>query len=461
MPEEYSSQTTTTTEPVQTSSMTPKKLKKLCEKLAVKAMRYNENQAYFRGANPPIFQPLPKSAPDNRIPIPYATKALMQYGGYMGKVGTIVYSGDYYENTLKPIFDYNDESLLTYSEMQEAMKHGWAYEVIWLDKDGSEVNLACIPNNQGYPIYSDDLKKKLTGFIWVREVEGDEDKKTCLLTYWDAYNQEEWTKSEKDAEWVFVSSIPHAGQGIVPVNIGQINKDGTNLIEHVKPLIDFVDKLFSADVANESERFSNALLLFADRLDQITQDDQGLTFRDKLKEIGVIDGLNDDPQKKVQYLVRDIPVEFLKFAYETADKLIHDDLPLIDASSDKVGADTTGIALEWKTWPFELRCADIEAWFSRFLQNRVYIIAKMKGNLNATATDESYKVDIRFVRNLPRNVTEMVDNFTKVSPDGLSLETALKLLPADLVGDPRKEIARIKAEKPEEVIPPKVTPIAS
>jgi hypothetical protein len=48
----------------------------------------------------------------------------------------------------------------------------------------------------------------------------------------------------------------------------------------------------------------------------------------------------------------------------------------------------------------------------------------------------------------------MVDNFTKVSPDGLSLETALKLLPADLVGDPQKEIARIKAEKPEEVIPP-------
>jgi SPP1 family phage portal protein len=434
--------------------MTSKELKKYHEKMELKCRKYQENISYFLGLNPPIFQPLPKSAPDNRIPIPYGTKALMQYGGYMGKVGTISYAGDYYETVLKAIFDFNDEALITYSELQEAMKHGTVYELVWLDKNGSEVNFKDIPFDQGLPIYSDDLKKALTGFVWMREIENDEDE-IYLATYWDQYNQEEWTKKEKDKDWTFVSTTPHAGQGIVPVNIGQINKDGTNLIEHVKSLIDFVDKLFSTDVANESERFSAALLLFADRLDQITVDEQGLTFRDKLKEIGVIDGLGDDPVKKVQYLTRNIPTEFIKFAFETADMLIHNNLPLIDASADKMGSDTAGVALEWKTWPFELRCADIEAWFSRFLQNRIYIISKMLGNIKANG-GEVTKVDIRFTRNLPRNVTEMVDNFVKVSPDGLSIETALKLLPADIMeGGIMEEVKRIKADMPDEVMPVK------
>jgi len=345
--------------------------------------------------------------------------------------------------------------LITYSELQEAMKHGTVYELVWLDKNGSEVNFKDIPFDQGLPIYSDDLKKTLTGFVWIREIEGEDENDTYLATYWDQFNQEEWTKKEKDKDWTFVSTAPHAGQGIVPVNIGQINKDGTNLIEHVKSLIDFVDILFSGDMANESQRYSAALLLFAERLDTITTDESGRTMVDRLKEINALDGLGDDPAKKVQYLVRDIPTEFIKFCFDTADMLIHNNLPLIDASADKMGSDTAGVALEWKTWPFELRCADIEAWFSRFLQNRIYIIAKMLGNIQAKG-GEVTKVDIRFTRNLPRNVTEMVDNFVKVSPDGLSIETALKLLPADIMeGGVLEEVKRIKAERPEEVMPKK------
>ena len=426
--------------------MTSDQLKKYVEKIELKERKYQENTSYFAGLNPPIFQPPPKSAPDNRIPIPYGTKALQQYGGYMGKVGTITYAGDYFENTLKTIYNFNDEALTTYSELQEAMKHGSVYELIWLDKDGTEVHFHDIPFDQGLPIYSEDLKKRLIGFIWERDLEDE----TCVATYWDEYNQQDWTKSESGKEWIPGPIVPHAGQGIVPVNIGQINKDKSNLIEHVKPLIDFVDKLFSGDVANESERFGNALMLFADRLDQITVNEQGQTFRDLLKEIGVIDGLGDDPAKKVQYLTRNIPTDFISFAYQTADTLIHKMIPILDAEDDKAG-DTSGVALQWKTWPFELRCADIEAWFSRFLQNRIYIIAKMLGTIGKGS--EAYKVDIRFVRNLPRNVTEMVDNFTKVAPKGLSMETALKLLPADLVGDLEEELARIAKEEPEDKMP--------
>jgi SPP1 family phage portal protein len=435
--------------------MTTKELDKYADIITAKNRLYQENQAYFRGLNPPIFQPLPKSAPDNRIPVPYGTKALMQYGGYMGKVGNVSYSGKFFDSRLKVIFDFNDEALLTYSELQEAMKHGTVYELVWMDKNGSEVNLKDIPFSQGLPIYNDDLKKVLVGFIWKREIEDETGQKLELITYWDAFNQQEWSKKDKDKDWTAGESKPHAGRGIVPVNIGQINKDGTNLIEHVKPLIDFVDMLFSGDVANESQRYSAALLLFAEKLDTITTDESGRTMIDRLKEINALDGMGEDPAKKVQYLVRDIPVDFIKFAFETADMLIHNNLPLIDASADKMGSDTAGVALEWKTWPFELRCADIEAWFSRFLQNRIYIIAKMVDNISVggTQNSEAYKVDIRFTRNLPRNVTEMVDNFSKVAPGGLSMETALKLLPADIVGDIAEEVARIKDERPEEVMP--------
>jgi SPP1 family phage portal protein len=429
--------------------MTNEQLNKVCEKIEAKESWYSERTAYAKGFNPVVFQPLPKPAPDYRIAVPVIKKAMSFYSGYFMKSGAITYEGDYYDTTLQPIFDENDEQLVSSLEFQDALKFGHTYELLWVDNNGKEKNFYPIPAEQGMPVYSDDLRKKLIGFYWLREIEEDE-KEVYVLTYWDDKTQMEWRKKEGDKNWVQSPDVPHAF-GEVPVNIGQIAEDGSNLFDHVKDLLDLYDVLISGDIANESQRYANALILFAERLDTITTDESGRTMVDRLKEINALDGLGDDPAKKVQYLVRNIPTDFIKFACETIMAMITDLLPLPNMESDKVGGTLTGVAQAYRLLPFEFKVADIEANWSRFLQNRIYLLSAVTKGLGGS-DDGSRDVTIKFTRNLPRNLSEIADIVSKLV-GVVSEETLLRLFPADIIPDVKEEMKRIKAEKPEETMP--------
>lgn len=426
--------------------MTNEELNKICEKIESKDRWYKERDAYAKGLNPPVFQPLPKPAPDFRIAIPVVKKALSFYAGYFMKSGAITYEGDYYETVLKPIFDENDEQLVSSLEFQDALKFGHTYELLWVDKNGTEKNFYPIPAEQGMPVYSGDLRKTLVGFYWLREL-ADE---TEVLTYWDSSAQYEWRKAKDGKDWIEEKPVPHAF-GQVPVNIGKIAEDGSNLFDHVKDLLDLYDVLISGDIANESQRYANALILFAERLDTITTDESGRTMVDRLKEINALDGLGDDPNKKVSYLVRNIPTDFIKFACDTIMAMITDLLPLPNMESDKVGGTLTGVAQAYRLLPFEFKVADIEANWSRFLQNRIYLLAAVTKGLGGS-DDGSRDVTIKFTRNLPRNLAELADIVSKLVGI-VSEETILGMFPADIIPDVKAEIERIDAEKPEETMP--------
>lgn len=423
-------------------------LNKIAEKIEHKEKWFQERQCYATGANPVIFQELPKSAPDFRIPVPFVKKALQQYSGYMVKAGTITYTGKYYDSTLKPIYYANDEALVTSMCFSDALKFGTCYELHWTDNNGSEKQFYPIPTEQGKPVYSDDLKKKLIGFYWLREIE-DDDKETYVLTYWDDTTQYEWRKPEGAKEWTAQQEVKH-GYGQVPVNIGHIAEDKSNLFDHCKELIDLYDKLISGDVANESQRYVNALLLLADKMDDVTVDETGRTMVDRLRELMMLDGLGDDPGKKVAYLTKDIPTAFIEFACKTIYDLIHDMMPMIDARDDNLVA-TSGIAMRYKMMPFEYKCADIEANFNRFLYNRMYMIAGVTKSLGGSA-DGVFDVDIKWTRNLPENATEIADIATKLYgtlPD----EIWIQLFPTSIVPDKALALKLMEANKPEVVIP--------
>lgn len=407
-------------------------IQKLVDNHNQRVPRLLNQRAQALGNNPGILRPLAKPDPDNRVPIPIARQAVNFVTGYMGRPGSVVYSGDYYENTLKPIYDANDEALLTAGELEDACIHGACYELHWLDESGEKMFYP-VPPEQGIPIYSNDLKPKLTGFVWYRTVDDLE-----MATAYDEVKRYDFERKEKD--WVFRGEKAH-GYGRVPVNVGMIDRDGRNLFDHVLPIMDSIDKLASADVMNEADRYSSALLAMAERLDVDSKDDQGRTMVDRLKELRLIDGLGDgDVRGKIAFITKDLPVDFIKFAIEFLERMARESLQIPNMMDPKFG-ESSGIAKAFQLLPLEYLSSRIEAHFSRFLYNRIYLIAGIGTALAEDATGAK-EVQISFKRNLPYDLVEL-STVVSTLKGIVSDETLLKLFPSQVVPDVDEELTRL------------------
>jgi SPP1 family phage portal protein len=423
--------------------MTTDQIKKYVDKIQSNAGRYKDQKAYAIGNNVSIYRPLPKSSPDNRKPIPFARRAVAMIKGYMAKPGNIVYTGEYYTSTLAEIYNANDEEIITANEFEDALVHGSCYELHWMT-EGVKYFYP-VPVEQGCPVYSDDLKPKLIAFVWHRVLEDETEIATC---YDDTYAQDFVYSSQAGKKtWIAQEPQPH-GYGVVPVNVGQIDRDKRNLFDHVLPLIDLYDKLMSEDIGNELERFNAAIMLMANRIDATSTDETGRTMVDRLKELRLLDGVAEDGtdvRNKVAFVGRDIPTAFISFASTQIERLIYEMLMIVNPNDDNF-ATASGVAQAYKLLGMEYLCASIESYFGMFLQNRIKIISGIDSTINGTSGVND--VSISFKRNLPHNLTEIADNIAKLT--GLvSTETLLKMLPTSVVPDIEEELERIEASKPE------------
>jgi SPP1 family phage portal protein len=421
-------------------------IKEYINQVSMKAARHKMQKAYYTGNNVAILQPEPKHDPDYRKPIPFARHAVNVVTGYMAKPGNIKYSGPYYDRVLKPLYWIQDEDLLTANELEDCLIYGECYELHWLDEQGQK-NFEPIPVWQGLPVYDNDIRPKLKAFLWVRDMADG----SGLATVYTETDRQDFYREPNGQEFKPLNvPMPH-GYKQVPVNIGKVNRDKRNLFDHVLPLIDLYDKLISEDVANEAARFNAAILLMAQRIDAISQDDAGMTAIDRLKELRLIDDLGEggDVRSKVGFVGRDIPTGFIEFATRTVERLIYEQLQIVNPNDDNF-ATASGVAQKYKLLGMEYLCASIEAYFARFLQNRIKLISGISGQLNES-TDGSSDVQIAFDRNLPQNMQEIVDQVTKL--EGIvTRRTQLKMLPAGMLESVEAELEALEEEAPKMLI---------
>jgi SPP1 family phage portal protein len=433
------------------TGMNAETLKKLIDKHKMCIPKYLEQKAYAIGNNPPIFMPRPKPSPDNRIAIPYIYSELQFVKGYMFKAGNTKYTGDYYDNILKPIYDMNEEELINADEGEEWLKHGVVYELHWTE-DGKKYFWP-VPVEQAIAIYDDKLKKSLVGFIYYRCT----DDETETATYYDATSYTDWTTAKDKDKWVAGPTVAH-GYKQVPVNVQTLTKDGRNFFDHVRGLINLLDKLLSEDVANEAERFNAALLLMKNRISTIA-DEHGLSDVDKIKLTRIIDQLDGDSPVKdqVDFLIRDIPVQFIEFAFKKAEGLLHQNLTGLDPGDDRQTADnSSGFALLLKLFRFELQCASYESRWIRFLQNRIRLISGITDSTSVSEVKGANDVTITMSRNLPVNMQVLADVASKLV--GILPEKAvLGLFPTDILGMSTEDaLKELDSEKPDLMTAPPI-----
>jgi len=400
--------------------------------------RINVQAAYVKGTNPSILAPAPKEEPDNRIPVPFARRAINMVLGYMFKEGNIVYSGDGYDDALKYTFDANDEGLLDLELAATALAHGTAWELHWTE--GSKDQFAQIPAIQCIAIYDDSLKPKLEGFI--RHWQGKD--KVFHAHYYDDTTMQSWV-SDTGAMWTLELEEAH-GYGRVPVVKFAMSSDGSNLFDHVAALIDFYDKIMSEDFANELAKFASSYMLMSGMLDDSVAED-GETEIDKLKRTKLFQNLSGDKSifDQIGFLTKDINAAFIDSAADRTERLIYEMMQLFNPNDDTF-VQASGVAQKYKLLGFEYLCTTIATYFSIGLQDRIALIKGIDANLSAGNNATNTDVTIKFNRNLPDDIAQLAQ-IAATLKDILSDETILKLFPSYIVEDAEEEMRRVGDQK--------------
>ena len=420
--------------------MTSDQLKEIITSHKPSSVRYYDQKAYKIGVNSAIYQYPKQSAPDNRVPVPFVRRAVKITKGYFAKVGNITYTDDakWFEDNLADIYDANNEELETASMFEDALTYGRAWELHWFDAENG-FQFTILPVDQCIPIWSDDVKPVLIGFVWYRKT-GDKE----IATFYDDKEYAEFNKYGEDWALDAERSGKHL-YGAVPVLQATIDRDGRNLFDHCLPLIDFYDKMASM-VANEHEKFAESILLLRDAIDGVTKDENGMTDVDKLEKWRVLDKLGDNVASAAAYLERNVNDTFIQNTLDRTERLIYEMLCLFNPNDDGF-ATASGVAQAYKLLGFELSVADMESYFSQFLQARIKLIAGHKSG-RVTVLENADFVTIHFARNLPFDIERMatVASILSGGKQVLSTETILKLFPATIIDE--NEAEKVAKENP-------------
>lgn len=396
---------------------------------------------YIIGKNPPILSQPVKPNPDNRVPVPFANKIIKTLQGYAYRPGYITYTTDNeYVNTLKDIFDSNDEELLTSELAFDAMGYGRGYEVLRIDPDLGIKQYRINPL-EGIAIYDSTLARNLVAFI--NEVKTDDDEELRTIYYAD-YIQE-YSKPVGGGGYVLMNEFEHPF-GDVPAIEYRVSRDFEPVYVQLLPMMNEFDKIISSAYADERERFADAYLRLLDYLDDETNEN-GQSAIDMIRERRVFEGLGRNGETKSVHDAVDFLVKPSRGAdaAEEADR-IHGLIYEMGQVIDTYDADfrtASGIALMFRILPMEWLCASQDTYFDQGLQRRITMVGNALQSLGRTTPEE---VTIQHHRNIPVDV-QSVATSAGLLKGILSDETIIGLFPADIVPDKDEEMKRIAEER--------------
>lgn len=427
---------------IRNEELTEKQLIEIESRVMYRDSQQRRWNNYLIGDNPTILRAAAKPDPDNRVPVPFARKIVRTLKGYMFKPGYISYSteGDY-SDTLKDIFDRNDEELLTAEIAKDALSSPETYEIVRVGEDLNDIRLYHVPYSKGYPVYDDTLSKNLVAFVHYETIDdGIEIIYNRTLYYDDRYI--EYQRIGVAGRWQIVDERQHPF-GAVPVSIYKSTDDELPVFQSVLPMIDEHDKVISSAYADERERFANSLLILLDKLVTGDADERAATL-EQLKNNRILQdmGRNENVsrvQDAVAFLTKPSRGSDTAEEADRLERLIYDMSMVINPTDESFGS-ASGIALRYKLLPMEFLAADIEAYFSRGLQNRIELIGNALDELVGVQPET---VTIHWRRNLPTDLFNLAEIATRLKGI-ISDQTILQQFPADIIPDVGAELERME-----------------
>jgi SPP1 family phage portal protein len=405
--------------------------------------KYRINKRYALGQNPTIMDKDEKPAPDNRVPVPFARKAVATLQGYAAKDGYITYSsddegGEYAAGLKREVLDPNDEELQTSELFADSLTAGHAYEILRVD-EALRIKMYRINPGKGLMVYDNTLARNPIAFCHLDSEEvlkGDKIVEQDVMT---VYYAGFFIEMRRDGS-AWIPGEPQAHPfGSVPAIKYVCNQDELSLFEQVKALIDEHDKIISSDYANELERFANAYMLLAKEVSQGDFDEiKAKRVFDGLKAMGETGSVSDS----VAFLTKPSRGGDVAEAADRFERLIYEMMMVINPADETFGG-SSGIALAYKVLPMEWLAASCMAYFTKGLQRRIELIGAALQELRGLQPET---ITIHQRRNLPIDTASLAS--VAVTLKGVvSDETILRLFPADIIPDVQAELERLSLQR--------------
>ena len=368
--------------------------------------------------------------PNNKIANSYASYITDTLVGYfVGK--PISYSGNDTNvlNELQMIFEYNDEADENAELAKNASIYGVAYELLYMNEN--VVRFKSLDPKECIPIFDDTLDNNLLAFIrYYDNYDVVQDKTITIIEVITDKETVRYSTTSTLGNLTFIESYPHYF-GMVPIAIYKNNEEESGDFEQVISLIDAYDKLES-DSLNDFEYFVDAYLA----LYGFTAEPEDIA---QMKENRVL--LMDEGTSS-EWLIKDTSDNNIENIKNRIDADIHKFAKCPNLADKEFASNASGVAIKFKLLGTENKVAIKERKFKRGLQQRLELLANIKGVL-ANGFDWR-SIDIIFTRNIPANDTDIA-NMVNTLSGIVSEETLLAQIP--FVEDVAGEIERLDKEK--------------
>jgi SPP1 family phage portal protein len=320
---------------------------------------------------------------------------------------------------------------------KEAMIKGLSHLMPYQNEEGLTMIMRVSPED-AILVYKNSSTKEVKWFIRLYSIDTEDTDRTTHYaevydeTGCDVFKCEEGGKLATNG-YVFTERKPHI-YGRVPVATMYNNEERMSDLERVESLVNDYDKVLS-DISNEFEAFRNAYLM----LKNMTV---GTDSVQKLKEEGIIEVMENGD---VKFITKEIQTEHLENHLNRLSANIYKFSQVPDLSDENFAGNLSGVAIRFKLFGLETKCIIKERKMVKALRDLFRILSIPLQVTTGRAVDVN-NLDISFTRNVPNNITELVDTVTKL--DGkVDKETLLALLP--FIDNPKEVLEKLKRDAEE------------
>ena len=230
--------------------------------------------------------------------------------------------------------------------------------------------------------------------------------------------------------YTFVERKPHI-YGIIPIVTMYNNEEKMSDLERVESLVNDYDKVLS-DVSNEFEAFRNAYLMLKNMI-------AGSDSISKLKEEGILEVMENGDAK---FITKQIQTEALENHLNRLEKNIYKFSQVPDLSDENFAGNLSGVAIRFKLFGLETKCIIKERKMAKAIRDLFRVLVSPLRVLTGHEPDV-LNLKLEFSRNVPNNITELVDTVIKL--DGkVDKETLLALLP--FIDNPKEVLEKLKMD---------------
>lgn len=222
--------------------------------------------------------------------------------------------------------------------------------------------------------------------------------------------------------------------GRIPIITLYNNEEEMSDLEKIETLVNDYDRVMS-DVSDEFEAFRNAYLVIKD----MVMNGDSLQ---KLKEEGIVEVTDAGDMR---FVTKEIQTDAITSHLDRLEKNIHKFAQVPDLSDENFAGNLSGVAIRFKLFGLETKCITKERKMDKAIRQLLEVLS-IPVRVKTGKEIDLRNVTLEFSRNVPNNLTEIVDIVTKL--DGkVDDETLLSLLP--FVDNPKDVLEKIKKQAKE------------